>query len=307
MTSPILLSILIPVYNYNAAPLFRRLQEQSLRIAEDPAIEIIAVDDGSTEKFNNPAAAEQLALVSYRELQENRGRSFVRNYLLALSRGRYALFLDADMMPDRDDFVRTYYDLAQGGADIICGGISYRQYEDPDPSASFYLYKSHKTEALPAACRNKSPWRYFFTSNLLVRRDIMEKIRFDERFQGYGYEDIDWGIRIAKVYGIQHIDNTCTHFGVMSKDQVLHRMRESIENYALLCCLHPVETKGVGAVKFAGLMQYLPHAVLSGADTLLSNIYALVSWNRLLFLVFQADKVVLLARRLKKKQKVRTG
>lgn len=306
MTSPIVLSILIPVYNYNAAPLLHRLHEQCLHIAENPEIEIIVVDDGSTEKFANLSEAEKLTLVSYRELDENRGRSFVRNYLLNLSRGRYVLFLDADMMPDHDNFVQIYFDLALSGVDIICGGISYQQYEHPDPAASFYLYKSHKTEALPAVSRNKSPWRYFFTSNLLVRRDIIENIKFDERFQGYGYEDIDWGIRIAKLYGIQHIDNTCTHFGVMHKDQVFRKMRESIENYALLCYLHPEETNGVGAVRFAGFMHYLPNAMLSWADTLLRHLYSRVSWNRLLFLVFQADKVVLLARKLKEKHMVRT-
>jgi len=307
MANSIVVSILVPVYNYDVAPLLCRLHEQCLAIAEDPEIEIVAVDDGSTVKFDNRPAAEKLELVAYHELDENRGRAAVRNYLLRLARGRYVLFLDADMMPDDSDFVRTYFDLAQSDAEIVCGGISYRQYETPDPAASFYLYKSRKTEALPAAARNKAPWRYFFPSNLLIRRDIMKNVKFDERFEGYGYEDIDWGIRLAKSYRIQHIDNTCTHFGVMHKDQVFRKMRESMENYALLCFLHPGETKGVGAVRFAGVMHYFPDALLSAADYLLGRIYALVTRNRLLFFIFQADKVVLLARQLKKKQKVRTG
>lgn len=304
MTTSNFLSILIPVYNYNVAPLLRRLHEQCLQVSEGTEIEILAVDDGSEEKFNNESEAEKLSLVCYHELDENAGRSAIRNYLLSLSRGRYVLFLDADMMPDHDNFVQTYFDLAQSGVEIVCGGISYQQYAHRDPSASFYLYKSQKTEVLSAAVRNKSPWRYLFTSNILIRSDIIKKINFNEQFKGYGYEDIEWGIRLAKSYEIKHVDNTCTHFGVMSKDQVFRNMRDSIENYALLHHLHPKETEGVGAMRFAHFIRYFPDSLLSFADVLSRYLYSALSWNWFLFLVFQSDKVILLARHVKKQREV---
>ena len=304
MTPATFLSILIPVYNYNVAPLLHRLHEQCLQVSEGSEIEILAADDGSVEKFNNVSEAEKLSLVCYHELDENVGRSAIRNYLLSLSRGSYVLFLDADMMPDHDNFVQTYFDLAQNGAEIVCGGISYQQYDHRDPSASFYLYKSQKTEVLSAAARNKSPWRYFFTSNILIRSDIIKNINFDQQFKGYGYEDIEWGIRLAKSYVIRHIDNTCSHLGVMGKDQAFCNMRDSIANYALLHQLHPKETENVGAMRLAGIIQYLPDALLSFADVLFRYLYAALSWNWFLFVVFQSDKVILLARKLKKQQEV---
>ena len=304
MTPATFLSILIPVYNYNVAPLLHRLNEQCLQVSEGSEIEILAADDGSVDKFNNVTEAEKLSLVCYHELDENVGRSAIRNYLLSLSRGSYVLFLDADMMPDHDNFVQTYFDLAQSGVEIVCGGISYQQHGHRDPSASFYLYKSQKTEVLTAAARNKSPWRYLFTSNILIRSDIIQNITFNQQFKGYGYEDIEWGIRLAKSYEIKHIDNTCTHFGVLNKDQVFRNMRDSITNYALLHHLHPKETECVGAMRFAGIVQYLPDSLLSLGDALFRYLYAALSWNWFLFVVFQSDKVILLARQLKKQQEV---
>lgn len=304
MDSPIFLSVLIPVYNWNVGPLLTSLYSQCVHLPEGQRVEIIVMDDGSSEKFTNRTVAAQLSLVRYEESGVNKGRAEIRNALLQQAKGVYVLFLDADMLPDRDDFIQTY--LAQGreGREIVCGGISYCQNKQKDPEYSFYLYKSGKTEALPSSVRRSTPWRYLFTSNIMVRRDIMKSVHFDPRFTGYGFEDIEWGIRLGKSFIITHIDNTCSHMGVMSKQQVFSKMRDSVQNYALFLSLHPLKIGRTGAAGLASFLKHLPDALLTLGDLLLSRLFTWIPWNWCLFFIFQCTKAVLLARVLKKDFKI---
>ena len=303
MSSSIFLSILIPVYNWNVQPLLKKLYAQCCGVEMRGQVEIIVIDDGSSEKFDTASTAEKLSFVLYEELPRNLGRGAVRNALLDKAKGEYVLFLDADMFPDHDNFIQVYFNLAKAGCEILCGGISYLQYMEREEEYSFYLYKSKKTEALPATVRNNVPWRYFFTSNIILRRDIVNSVRFDSRFKGYGFEDIEWSIRLSETYQIIHIDNTCSHMGVIGKERVFTNMRDSIVNYVLLLSIHPEQTAGSGAAKYARKLKLLPVFLLNFSDIVLSRLFSFLPWNPLLFLVFQCDKVVLLAKALKKHSK----
>lgn len=299
MPPSIYLSILIPVYNWDVKSLLRRLHSQCLQIPEGVQVEIIVRDDGSDEKYTNRSVSAQLPLVKYEESEENRGRAETRNALLQQAKGEYILFLDADMLPDRDDFIQMYLEQGSSGGEIICGGISYLQNIHQGPEYSFYVYKSRKTEALSAALRNALPWRYLFTSNIMVRRDIVESVSFDAGFTGYGFEDIEWGIRLGASYKVLHIENTCSHMGVMKKNQVFEKMRDSIGNYVLLLAGHQSEAGQTGAAGLAGVIKHFPDIFLRSGDRLLSYFFFRLSWNPLLFYIFQCDKAVLLARELK--------
>ncbi len=305
MPSSVYLSILIPVFNWDIGPLLDRLHGQSQRLSDGIQIEILVFDDGSSKKYGNDVLAGQLPLVRYEKSEVNRGRAATRNALLKRAQGEYILFLDADMLPDRDDFLQLYLDQCGQGAEIICGGISYAQNNQNRPEYDFYLYKSRRTEALPAEIRNRNPWRYLFTSNIMVRHDIVESIHFDPRFTGYGFEDIEWGIRLGDSYTIRHIDNPCSHMGVMTRKEVVAKMRDSIANYGLLIALHPVEAGRGGAARVASYLKLLPDVLLSAADRLLAALLCRLSWNPLLFYLFQAHKAVLLAREIKKNQQRR--
>ncbi|MBU0961121.1 MAG: glycosyltransferase, partial [Proteobacteria bacterium] len=169
MAVTVSLSILIPVYNWDIGPLLTRLHSQCLQLSEGLQVEIIVMDDGSREKYANASVAGQLPLVRYEESGVNRGRAKIRNELLQQAKGDYVLFLDADMLPDQDNFIQTYLEKGREGCEIVCGGISYLQNKEDHPQFSFYLYKSRRTEALPPSVRRTIPWRYLFTSNIMVR------------------------------------------------------------------------------------------------------------------------------------------
>lgn len=303
MGSSVFLSILIPVFNWDVKELLRKLSHQAEVIQDRWPIEILVKDDGSDEFYDIGSMVNELPLVRYESFSVNKGRVAVRNDLIQMANGSHILFLDADMLPDNDDFLHSYIGMAEAGNDIICGGISYQQVTEVDDEYSFYLYKSKKTEALPAFVRNQTPWRYLFTSNIMLRREIVKEVMFDHRFSGYGFEDVEWAIRLAASYSIIHIDNSCTHMGLMKKKQVLSRMYDSIENYALLLHLHPHETAGSPASKAAKILKILPDKILHGADHVLEKLFFFFPWNFPAFVVFQCKKMVLLTLKTKKQRR----
>ena len=115
------ISVIVPIYNAEAylAKCIESLIHQSYH-----ALQIILVDDGSTDKSHTIAAqyAEQdtrIALYS----QPNRGQAAARNLGLQHATGEWVSFVDADDYLDSD-----YYEhLLQHSANNDCVQIGYRR------------------------------------------------------------------------------------------------------------------------------------------------------------------------------------
>lgn len=90
-----MLSILIPTYNYVCVKLVTDLQQQAERL-ECP-YEILVADDASEDAFKREnRKINGIPGCKYIELQENVGRSRIRNILGRLARYDFFLFLDCD-------------------------------------------------------------------------------------------------------------------------------------------------------------------------------------------------------------------
>lgn len=94
MEEPVKLSVIVPAYNCE-----HTLTEcvQSILNQDEASMEILLVDDGSTD--NTPAICDSLAKLEDRIRvihQKNQGLSAARNVALQQARGRYISFVDAD-------------------------------------------------------------------------------------------------------------------------------------------------------------------------------------------------------------------
>lgn len=90
----ILVSVIIPAYQ--AGRTIKRAVDSALSIPSD-SIEVIAIDDGSTDGTAgvlDAIAAEDCRMRVVR--QENRGRSSARNKGFSVARGEWVMFLDSD-------------------------------------------------------------------------------------------------------------------------------------------------------------------------------------------------------------------
>lgn len=111
-------SIIIPVYT--GAKVIRRIAQQLLAVSS-PRIELLLVDDGSTDE--SLAILEELAAHDKRVVvihQQNAGPSAARNAGLGRARGRYILFCDGDDEVHTEQLCRALahyeHDL---GADMV--------------------------------------------------------------------------------------------------------------------------------------------------------------------------------------------
>lgn len=273
----IILSVLIPVYNWDIGLLVNKLKDEINKYDLSRITEIILVDDGSNDsvKETNRRVTEVKNInLRYKELPHNVGRAKVRNILIKLATGKYILFLDTDVLPDNEDFLSKYLLYAQSAIyDVICGGISYKHRILWGKEYEIYLYLSQKTEVKSSEERNKEPWRYIFTSNVMVRKSVIEDEYFDERFVNWGYEDIEWAIRIIQNYKVYHIDNSVSHLGLKTKESIYKQLDQSAGNYALLAKIHPDYFEKTPIAKWVNRLKVFDSSVLNYLHYIFKSIY----------------------------------
>ena len=222
-----MLSICIPVYNYGVGNFARDLHFQ----AEEAGypFEIILMDDASDEKFRKMNQAIDLKSVRYIQLNENIGRSKIRNRLAEEAKYPCLLFADCDSAVASPQYVENYVRFFESQA-VCCGGTVY---EDKEPSDSTLLRWKYgvKRECDSAAEREKNPYNGFRTNNFLIHKSIFEKVKFNEDLTGYGHEDTLFGLELLE-HGIKiiQIDNPLIHLGLDSASDFLNKTENGIKN-----------------------------------------------------------------------------
>lgn len=132
------LSILIPVYNVSAY-IGQCLDSVLTQSADDPNIEIILLDDASSD--DSWVQVEEYAKHYHDKLRlfrhpENRGLSAARNTLIKHANGRYFWFIDSDdmMLPGAIEGLRNIVNFHQPDL-IMC---DYRLLDETKSSQSMY-------------------------------------------------------------------------------------------------------------------------------------------------------------------------
>jgi GT2 family glycosyltransferase len=125
---------------------------------------------------------------------ENRGRPAALNAGHATAAGRVLVRCDDDLAPG-PDYVRLHaaaHDDGPRGVVGMCRNVfpetAYaRVYGRP-------AYERFRTGAHAAPAETR--WRYW-GGNVSVDRETWERVGpYDEGYQGYGWEDVDWGYRV---------------------------------------------------------------------------------------------------------------
>ena len=213
-------SAIIPVFNAQTTIdhlVNRLLSEQTL------SIEVIVVDDGSTDETSSilsDITDERLILVH----QENQGVYAARNAALAVHRGEWVVFLDAD---DRieDGFLRERLKSARAAqADVAifngwhtdCGGLQRRPVHRKQPYAqtlSGYAWIQN--------CVVQKEWPHYLWLQM-VRSSYIRKnnLRFQE---GKSHKDILWTINLAAANGLFYFADRKDYFYITNPASITHR------------------------------------------------------------------------------------
>jgi len=254
------LSVLIPFLRDDPCALLAALGRQT-RAAPD-AVEIVLLDDGSCDPALTQAvsaAVEACALPSLLlSSPANMGRAKGRNHLAQSARGGWLLFLDGDMLPDAPDFLATYLALIDETAPaVVFGGFSLQQAPDRQE------HRLHRRMALASDCapveqRQREPEKHVFTSNLLVRRDVFEAEAFDETFSGWGWEDVEWAMRVTRRFQVSHVKNTATHLGLDPATAMARKYEQSAGNFARVVRNHRQIVEKYPSYRVAKALKHLP-------------------------------------------------
>lgn len=233
-----MLSILIPVYNWDVVDLVRALREQCLQPGID--FEIRCYEDGSGPAYrerNRELPSDDRVI--YRVFEENVGRAAIRNRLAKDATQPFLLFLDCDSgLPDEHFITRYLENIAE--ETVLYGG---RIYAADSPKHKEYLLHwryGHERETATAAERQRAPYHRFMTNNFLIPRSIFMQVRFEERLKQYGHEDTLFGQKLAEQgVSIVHLDNPVIHLGLEKADVFLEKNRQAMQNLWLLSGLYP--------------------------------------------------------------------
>jgi hypothetical protein len=224
-----MISVLIPIYNFNVAKLVKDLHAQLLYA--NVVFEIILGDDASTDPHNNEKLTD-LQGVKYFSLSENIGRAKMRNLLVEKANYPFLLFMDCDAAVSSALYINNYAVEISRNTPPVCiiGGVAYRK-QKPNPKYYLRWHYGKKREATDADIRNRKPYKSFTSFNAVFSKSIFDVVKFDESFSTYGNEDTFFGdqLRSAKIPVI-HINNPLYHDGLDTNEDYLKKVETSIDN-----------------------------------------------------------------------------
>ena len=220
MQTEIDVSVIIPVFNAQTSIghlVHGLLSEQTL------SIEVIVVDDGSTDETSTILSTiedERLVVIS----QQNLGVYAARNAALAVHRGEWVVFLDAD---DRieEGFLRERLKSARAAqADVALFNGWHTN------SSCLQRRPVHRKQPYGHAlnghawihhCVTQKEWPHYLWLQM-VRSSYIRKnnLRFQE---GKSHKDILWTINLAAANGLFYFADRKDYFYITNTASITHR------------------------------------------------------------------------------------
>lgn len=261
-----MISFLIPVFNFDVRNLVFEIISQAEKNRID--YEIIVVDDNSEffKKENSEITVNDK--VYYEELNENIGRSRIRNYLAKKANYENLIFLDCDSALN-PGFLKKY--LEHIDYNVVYGGTIYNN----NVEKKFYLHCLYGTtrESVPMKRRIESPILSFRTNNFMIKKAVFKNIVFDERLTGYGHEDTLFAIELDQLaYKIKHISNPVIHLGLEQSDIFIKKVLRSVENLHHIIYLKKELLAYFKKIKIIKYFLILKKIYLCGLFSILYNI-----------------------------------
>lgn len=203
------LSVVIPAYN--AQKFISRCISSALA-SDLKDIEVIAVDDGSTDETKDILSwYENMYPQFFKKIfKKNGGAAEARNYGIAESKGHYIAFIDSDDMIRPDAYSTMYDSLQKTGADIAIGRL-YKVDNDK--------YYVRHTLPLPAykAINPEEYLRLLFTqtyNNVAVWNKMYRtKLVQEHPIPLLSYEDVSWTPYILSwADSLCYVDKVCVEW-----------------------------------------------------------------------------------------------
>ena len=253
-----MLSILVPIFNYNVYPLVLELHKQCSEC--EISFEILCQDDASNSSLNAlNEKVNELSNCSFVSLKENVAHRANRNSLAAQAQFEYLLFIDGDSIIIHDNFIKKYIDDLQD-FDVVYGG---RLHPEKCPSNNQKLrWKYGKfMEDKSAANRKKKSYQSLLFNNTVIKKALFNQVKFDTKSKKYGHDDTQLAYELSILQSkVNHIENPVEHGDIDTNLVYLNKTKASLEN---LIALYKEEKIAVTFVKLLRLYGFLKKTKLT--------------------------------------------
>lgn len=223
-----MLSILIPIFNYNAFPLVLELHKQCLECGID--FEIICQDDASKSELNlENEKINSLSNCTFTELKVTIAHRQNRNALANAARFENLLFIDGDSIIIRNNYLSSY--LAEiNDFDIIYGGRLHPKLCPSNNQKLRWKYGKY-IEDKSVEKRNLAPFQSLLFNNTIIKKVSFEKVKFDTKLTKYGHDDTQLSNQLSQLnLKLKHIDNPVEHGDIDSNKIYILKTKSAIEN-----------------------------------------------------------------------------
>jgi hypothetical protein len=225
-----MLSILIPVYNYNVYPLVSELHKQCLESKID--FEILCQDDASNQIESENQKINSLENCRYFSSEHNSGRTATRNKLAEKAFFKWLLFLDADVIPVHSNFINNYISFINNKYPVILGGYNYQDIKHK-PEVSFRHKYGKEREEKTALERNSNPYNFIFSGNILIQKKVFLAINYASDNSFYGMDVyFAYQLYINKIK-VLHIENPIYHLGLETNIIFFEKSLKAVESRKL--------------------------------------------------------------------------
>lgn len=230
-----MLSVLIPVFNFDVRNLVRQVITQCQH--NQIQFELILLNDASDQTFQY--IFEELKSESYVHLYENTkncGRAASRNRLGTLAQYDWLLFLDCDVQLIHENFIQSYISAIKlNKQSVYYGSCCYDKIPPQTDQLKLHWKYGNLRENPPISKRIAHPYETFHTVNFITPKSILAAHPFDETLSVYGHEDSLWAKTLQEnAIQIVQIENEVLHLGLHNSRIFLRKTASSIKNLLLL-------------------------------------------------------------------------
>ena len=280
-------SVVIPTYNRSAK--LKQCIEALFAQEFDPReFEIIVVDDGSQDSTqftlkrlqkNAPVALQLLS-------QSNQGQGVARNKGIECANGEIVLFIGDDiaatpgLLKEHDRYHRMHPEKNEA----VLGFVTWHPKLTVTPLMKFMetggavagRFGGHQFAYDLLKGKTKADYRFFYTANISLKRELIKEHKFDPWFSGYGWEDIELGFRLTKKAGLAlyyNCEAVAYHDHAADAESFASRMRDIGRSSHLLHAKYP-ELNAVPDAKKQRILAFLSAKPILGALRLINkNLY----------------------------------
>ena len=263
-----MLSILIPIYNYNAYPLVLELHKQCMDCGRD--FEIICQDDASQSSLNVfNENINSLSNCTFVSLKKNLAHRENRNSLAEQAKFDYLLFIDGDSIIISDNYINKYI-VNLADFDVVYGGRLHPEKCPSDNQKLRWKY-GRFIEDNSADKRKIKPYQSLLFNNTVIKKDCFNEVKFDKNIKKYGHDDTQLSYQLSLLKSsINHIKNPVEHGDIDTSSVYLNKTKESLENLILLYEEEKID------IEFIRLLQLYHFLKMTRLTFILSKFYSFI-------------------------------